>query len=80
MDVMVGLKVQGSFIPVLDLCAVFTTLLEFLHLWVNFSLQRFLQGKREPMRAVSLTGLFGPRSGLWGQITELRQASQGFFG
>lgn len=45
MEVMVGLKVQGSLIPVLDLCAVFTTLLEFLHLWVNFSLQRFLSGE-----------------------------------
>lgn len=45
MDVMVGLTVQGSFIPILDLGAVFTTLLEFLRLWVNFSLQRFLSGE-----------------------------------
>lgn len=80
MDVIVCFQVQGSFTPVLDLRAVFTTLLGFLHLWVNFSLQRFLSGDAGADVSCFSHRLTGPRSGLWGQIMKLRQASQGFFG
>lgn len=80
MDVMVGLKVQGSFIPVLDLRAVFTTLLEFLHLWVNFSLQRFLSGEAGAHASCFSHWPVWPQIRALGTVTELTPASQGLFG
>lgn len=73
----VGLKVQGSFVP-LDLCAIFTSL-GFLCLRVHFSLQRLLSGEagangscysHEPRASVAPDGAPGTE-------TKLRQASRG---
>lgn len=76
MDVTVGPEVRGSFLPVLDLPAVFTTLLGFFISGLIFHSSASFPGNWEQLGAVSLLRLPGPRSWLRGQIMGRFQTSQ----